>query len=56
MQGPKIKKKSEFYEFLDSCCSGKDSYEKERIKINDVCNYYKDGNNSQRILKLTGVI
>lgn len=56
MPGPKIKTKSEFYEFLDSCCSGKESYEKERIKINDVCNYYKDGNNSQRILKLTGVI
>lgn len=56
MPGPKIKTKNEFYEFLDLCCSNKDSYEKERMKINDICNYYKDGYNSQRILELVGII
>lgn len=56
MPGPKITNKEMFLQFLESCCNDQDDYKQERQKINDLCNYYQDGNNAKRALHLAGIL
>ena len=55
MPGKKIHNENEFYEFINNLCINKDEYVKEREKINDLANYYKDGGNCRRILNIVGI-
>lgn len=55
MPGEKIKNEKQFFEFLDKINLGRDEYELERAKINDYANYYKDGENSKRIIDMVGI-
>lgn len=56
MPGPKIQNQKEFISFLENCLNNVDEYIEEREKVNNICNFYKDGKNSERILKMTHVI
>lgn len=56
MPGEKISTKHEFIRFLENVYQGDDRYQSKRKEINDFCNYYTDGNNCERILKMVGVI
>lgn len=56
MPGPKIQTKDDFFIFLDACLAEKDNYSEERKKVNNICNYYKDGNNCKRILQKVNMI
>ena len=56
MPGPKIQTKGGFFMFLEACLAGKDDYREKRKKVNDLCNYYKDGNNCKRILQKVNMI
>ncbi|HLR41688.1 MAG TPA: CDP-glycerol glycerophosphotransferase family protein [Pseudogracilibacillus sp.] len=55
MPGPKIINTKEFYKFLKNVVDNNDNYELERNKINNLANYYTDGKNSERLLKMIGI-
>ena len=55
MPGEKISSIEEFYEFINDCINGKDLYAKERNRVNELVNYYKDGENCKRILDFVGI-
>lgn len=41
--------------FLNDVCDGKDTYKEDRVKINDLSNYYQDGRNCERTLALSHI-
>lgn len=55
MPGEKIFTKEEFYKFIDDIANGVDNYKKERERVNNIVNYYKDGNNCKRVLDISGI-
>jgi CDP-glycerol glycerophosphotransferase (TagB/SpsB family) len=55
MPGEKILNYDDYIRFIEQIINEDDKYVKERLKINDLCNTYKDGNNSKRILDFCGI-
>ena len=55
MPGKKIYSEKELYEFIEDIAGGVDEYEAEREKVNDLANYYRDGRNCERVLKIAGI-
>lgn len=55
MPGEYISQPEEFYSFLNHCINNQDDYKLLRSKINNLVNYYKDGNNCRRILEFIGI-
>lgn len=55
MPGEKIYSKKDFYKFIDNIANGIDKFKKERNRVNDLVNYYKDGNNCKRTLEIAGI-
>ena len=55
MPGDKIYNKEEFYAFIYDIANGVDNYKEERKRVNDLVNYYKDGNNCKRALEIAGI-
>lgn len=51
MPGQKITIINDLFNFVNNLNQNIDEYSKERIKINDIFNLYKDGNSSKRILQ-----
>ena len=55
MCGHIIKRKEEFYKFIDDFANGIDNYQLERHKVRDVIFKYQDGKTCERALKLSGI-
>lgn len=55
MPGMKLYSRDDFNKFLDCCLSETDDYSEQRKDINEKVNYYKDGNNCERIIKFVGI-
>lgn len=55
MPGKKIHNQDEFFDFCKEIANGVDDYKQERKRVNDLVNYYKDGNNCERLLKIIGI-
>lgn len=55
MPGKKIYNRDELYEYIDDVVNGIDNYSDEREKMRDLFHHYKDGHNTQRILKISGI-
>lgn len=55
MPGPIIKEKQVLYDFFDSLNNGKDEFINERKRVKDLIFKYQDGENSNRVLKLSGI-
>lgn len=51
MPGPHIRGVGEVEEFIDNVVNETDNYKEERKRVNNLVNYYKDGNSSERIAK-----
>lgn len=56
MPGQKMTNITELYGFLQNIKSGTDYFLEERIRINDLANKYKDGNNCRRVCEFLGLI
>lgn len=56
MPGNKLEKIEDMIGFLQDIADGKDFYKEERHKIRDYIHQYQDCNNSERFLKLIGLI
>lgn len=56
MPGYKIRNEEDFYTFVDKVIKNIDDYSSERKRVNEIANYYKDGKNCERVLKIAGVI
>lgn len=54
--GYRIRSITDFYQFVDNLSANIDSYQKDRIHVNNLANEYRDGNFCQRILELVGII
>ena len=52
MPGPKIYEKEEFFAFLGDVLEERDEYKSERARINSQVNYYQDGQNCERLLRM----
>lgn len=52
MPGEKIYQLSELIDFFEKLSDGKDEFVSERIKLNELCNYYRDNHNCQRCTDL----
>ncbi len=52
MPGTKIYEKEEFYGFLREVLEGRDRYREERERICREVNYYQDGRNCERLLRM----
>ena len=55
MPGKKIHNQDEFFDFCKEIANDVDDYKQERKRVNDLVNYYKDGNNCERLLKMVGI-
>jgi CDP-glycerol glycerophosphotransferase (TagB/SpsB family) len=55
MPGLKIKNEKDFYVFINNVINNNDYYASDRKYVNDICNYYKDNYNCNRILTLVGI-
>lgn len=55
MPGQKITSIEEFYSFMEDCFMDRDSYQKERNRINKLANHYTDGSSCKRILEFVGI-
>ncbi len=55
MPGKKIHNQDEFFDFCKEIANCVDDYKQERKRVNDLVNYYKDGNNCERLLKIIGI-
>lgn len=55
MPGKKIRNQDEFLDFCKEIANGVDDYKQERKRVNDLVNYYKDGNNCKRLFKMIGI-
>lgn len=51
MPGPEIKNVYDIEKFISDVFNGADAYKKQRAKVNDLVNYYKDGDSCERIAK-----
>ena len=56
MPGQKINSREDFVNFCLNVAQKKDDYILERKKVNDLVNYYQDGENTKRLLSLCGII
>lgn len=56
MPGEKVETKEGLFQFIRNVSKGIDSYEKERKLINEKVNYYNDGKNCERVLKIAGIV
>lgn len=55
MPGEKIINYNGFIRFIEQIIDDDDKYANERCNINNLCNAYKDGNSSKRILEFCGI-
>lgn len=55
MPGPLIKTKEQLYKFLRSLADGEDVYEKDRLRVRNQIFKYQDGNNTERVLKMSNI-
>lgn len=55
MPGEKIASSEQFFLFINHCLNNEDSFQEERKSLNKLVNFYKDGNNCERILKFVGI-
>lgn len=53
MPGKKIYSKEDLYDFIKDIASGRDDYEEERKKINNIINYYQDGKSCERLIEIS---
>ena len=53
MPGNKIYDKHQLFDFIKDIAAGKDEYIEERKTVNDMINYYRDGNSCLRLVKLS---
>lgn len=51
MPGPEIKNLYDIEKFVSDIFNGMDDYKEQRAKVNDLVNYYKDGDSCERIAK-----
>ena len=56
MPGKKIYNQKDFLDFCKDVSENIDEYREEREHLNNLVNYYKDGNNCERLLKNIGII
>lgn len=54
--GPRLNKPNDVYHFIDELSRGIDRFKERRREVNDLVNYYQDGENCKRALELTGII
>ena len=55
MPGAKIQNLEDLLSFITDLAQGNDRFKQERKKINDLSNFYQDGNFSQKLLKDLGL-
>lgn len=55
MPGSKIFDKKQFYDFINNVAKNEDNYKKSRKKINQLANFYTDGENCKRALRKIGI-
>ena len=55
MPGMKMYNKDDLFAFFDKIAFEIDEYRCERERVNNLVNYYKDGNNCERILRISGI-
>lgn len=55
MPGDIMKNKEQMYRFLENMTEGRDDYAEKRHRVCDVIHTYKDGNNTGRILEMSGI-
>lgn len=55
MPGDIMKSKEQMYRFLENMAEGRDDYAEKRHKVCDVIHTYKDGNNTHRVLEMSGI-
>lgn len=56
MPGMKMSKMNELLEFVDAVSCDQDKYADERKKLRDKLHTYQDGNNSERLLQILGLV
>lgn len=54
--GHRIRNLDDFYEFIDCLSANIDFYKEDRKRVNELVNEYRDGNFSQRVLELVGIV
>lgn len=54
--GYRIRNLDDFYEFIDCLSANIDFYKEDRKRVNELVNEYRDGNFSQRVLELVGIV
>lgn len=55
MPGDIVESKEELFQFIRNVSQGIDPYEKQRALVNKKVNYYSDGKNCERVLKIAGI-
>ncbi len=55
MPGKKIYNREDLYEYISDIVNNRDSYKREREKMGNLFHHYKDGHNTERILKIAGI-
>ena len=55
MPGDQLHCKEELYQFIRDIAQGVDNHKVERERVNSLVNHYKDANNCQRILAISGI-
>lgn len=55
MPGKKIYNRDDLYRYIDDIANEVDEFAEERRYMRELFHYYKDGNNSNRILKVAGI-
>lgn len=55
MPGHIVYEKNQFYDFLDDFVKGIDKYTEDRKRVNNICNFYCDGKNRQRVLEFSNI-
>ena len=55
MPGDIIKNDEQLYRFLNAMAEGRDDYMEERHRVCNIIHTYKDGNNTSRVLEMSGI-
>ena len=55
MPGHHIKNEAQLYQFIDDILEGRDLFQKDRERVNDFCNEFKDAQNCKRLLDFVGI-
>lgn len=55
MPGRKIYNCEDLYEYIDDVINNRDPYKREREEMRNLFHRYKDGHNTERILKISGI-